>query len=402
MNILLLSTIYPLPNKGNKGTAVCHFFTREWVKMGHNVRAIHIQAIYPRFLYWIAKLNDKRIAAKTGAVVYTERLNNVEKYEMDNVPIMRIPVFKPIPHGKFSAPSIKNAIKNIIDDCRTNDFTPDVIIGHFPNPQIEMLGLLKKEYPSVKTCIILHGDIEITTKVYGKKLPTLIKDTDIWGFRSKSVQKAFEKAVGKVDNPFICYSGIPEKYITRHNVHDFGHHLNRFVYVGEMIDRKYPEKILDALHNAYKDKNFHLTYIGEGKKLDAIREKIDKYNVQEQVSILGKIPRDQIASEYDKSDCMVMISRGEAYGLVYLEAMARGCITIASRNEGFDGVIIDGNNGFLCDAGNDKELANIIRKINSLTPTERQAISERAIETAKRLTDEKAAKLYIDDVIARM
>ena len=36
----------------------------------------------------------------------------------------------------------------------------------------------------------------------------------------------------------------------------------------------------------------------------------------------------------------------EAYGLVYLEAMARGCITIASRDEGFDGVIKDGINGF--------------------------------------------------------
>ena len=42
-----------------------------------------------------------------------------------------------------------------------------------------------------------------------------------------------------------------------------------------------------------------------------------------------------------------MISQGEAFGLVYLEAMARGCITIASRGEGFDGIIKDGINGFL-------------------------------------------------------
>ena len=99
---------------------------------------------------------------------------------------------------------------------------------------------------------------------------------------------------------------------------------------------------------------------------------------------------------------MVMISRGEAYGLVYLEAMARGCITIASRHEGFDGVIVDGENGFLCEAGNAEELAIIIMRINAMTADERQAISDRAIETAKRLTDEKAARLYIDDVIARM
>ena len=37
-----------------------------------------------------------------------------------------------------------------------------------------------------------------------------------------------------------------------------------------------------------------------------------------------------------------MISELETFGLVYIEAMAAGCITIASRNEGFDGIIKDG------------------------------------------------------------
>jgi glycosyltransferase involved in cell wall biosynthesis len=82
--------------------------------------------------------------------------------------------------------------------------------------------------------------------------------------------------------------------------------------------------------------------------------------------------------------------------------MARGCITIASRNEGFDGVIVDGENGFLCEAGNAQELASIIKRINMMSPIERQAISDRAIETAKLLTDENAAKMYIDNVITRM
>ncbi len=43
----------------------------------------------------------------------------------------------------------------------------------------------------------------------------------------------------------------------------------------------------------------------------------------------------------------VMNSRNEAFGLVYFEAMARGCIIITSRKEGFDGIIQDGVNGFL-------------------------------------------------------
>ena len=167
-----------------------------------------------------------------------------------------------------------------------------------------------------------------------------------------------------------------------------------------MIERKYPEKVVDALHYAYPTGEFHMTYIGAGHLIENIKQMIDSYHLNQQVSILGRIPREQIIAEYDKADCMVMISRWEAYGLVYLEAMARGCITIASKREGFDGVIVDGENGFLCKAGDADELACIVKRVNSLTPAERQKISENAIATAKRLTDYKAAKMYIEDVIS--
>lgn len=399
--ILLISLIYPLPTKENKGTPVCHYFTREWVKMGYDVRVVHIQAVYPHPFYWIAKLDAKRIAAKTGAVVYTRRLNQIENYVMDDVPVMRVPVFKIIPHGKFSSFSVQKAVKNIIKDCSESNFEPDVIIGHFPNPQIEILSKLKKAFPFAKNCIVMHGDTELMKNVYGSRLPLLMKDIDMWGFRSKANMNEFETIIGPVMNPFMCYSGIPKQYITKQNTHDFSKPLHDFVYVGLMIERKYPEKVLEALEATYHTNDFQLDYVGEGQQLNVIRQEIDKKRLQKQVSILGRIPRDQIVEEYDKADCMIMISRGEAYGLVYLEAMARGCITIASRNEGFDGVIVDGNNGFLCEAGNAKELSEIIRRINNMTPMERQRISDNAIETAKHLTDENAARLYIEDVIAR-
>lgn len=400
--ILLLSTIYPLPQKDNKGTPVCHFFTKEWIKQGYDVRVIHVQAVYPRFFYWLAKFNTKKIAAKTGAIVYTKRLNTVERYDMDSVPIMRIPVFKPIPHGKFLSKSVKKAVNYIVNECNNNDFIPDIIIGHFPNPQIELLSLLKKEFIGVKTCIVMHGEIEILKRVYNSRLPELLHDIDIWGFRSKTILEEFENSVSKISKPFICYSGIPESYITKFNTHTFERPLQKFVYVGLMIDRKYPDKVLDALYDVYGNTGFHLDYIGEGQQLAVIKEKINNYHCHNLVSLLGRIPRDKIKEEYDKADCMIMISRAEAYGLVYLEAMARGCITIASKREGFDGVIVDGKNGFLCTAGDSQELASIIRRINELSPAERQQISEEAIATAKELTDEKAAKRYIDEVIERM
>ena len=400
-DILLLSLIYPLP-KDNKGTPVCHYFTREWVKMGYNVQVVHIQAVYPKILYWLARLNEKRVAAKTGAIVYTKRLEKNENYVMDGVPVMRLPVYKPIPHGRFSSCSISRAVKVIIDYCREKRFVPDVIVGHFPNPQLEILNLLKAEFKGAKTCLVMHGDEELMKKVYEKRLSDLMGNIDMWGFRSKAILNDFERVIGRVNNPFICYSGIPTEYVTIKNTHEFNTPLKKFVYVGLMIERKYPVKVLEALHKVYPNNDFVLSYVGEGQQVSEIQKKMTLYGIAEQVKLMGRIPRDQILKLYDNADCMVMISRGEAYGLVYLEAMARGCITIASRNEGFDGIIIDGENGFLCEAGNAEELADVIDRINSLTPQQRHGISERAIQTAQKLTDENAAKLYIDEIKSRI
>ncbi len=401
MNILLISTIYPLPTRDNKGTAVCHFFTREWVKMGYNVRVVHIQAVYPRFFYWLARIARKRIAAKTGAVVYTHRDSHSVTYHMDNVSITRMPVYKPIPHGAFSKKSIKNALREIVRNNTKVDFIPDVIIGHFPNPQIELISKLKAEYTSAKACVVMHGDTEIMKNVYGNRLPALIKNIDMWGFRCKSMIDDFEAVVGKVDNPFICYSGIPEKYITRKNTHEYQSALHKFLYVGEMIERKYPEILIDALMQVYPSKDFELHYVGDGQQLSVIKQKVADYGLHSQVKLLGWIPRDKIIEEYDNADSLIMISRGEAYGLVYLEAMARGCIPVASKKEGFDGIIVDGENGFLCEAGDTQELVEIIKGINELSPKERQNVSGNAIKTAQSLTDEKAAEMYINNIKSR-
>lgn len=400
-NILLISTIYPIP-EGNKGTSVCHFFTREWIKMGYNVRVVHIQAIYPLFFYWIARLNSRRIAAKTGAVVYTYRDSHPVSYQMDNVPITRMPVYKPIPHGSFSKKSIIKTLKGIIQNNEESNFIPDVIIGHFPNPQIELLSLLKEEYPLSKTCVVIHGDIEIMKNVYGNRLPKLMKSIDMWGFRCKAVIEEFESLINKVENPFLCYSGVPANFIAHTNSHDYKKTLRKFLYVGEMIERKYPEKVIDALMKVYPSKDFELHYIGDGQQISVIKQRIEVYGLHRQVRLLGWIPRDTIIEEYDNADSLIMISREEAYGLVYLEAMARGCIPIASKHEGFDGIIVDSENGFLCEAGDESELATIIERINNMTPEKRMKISENAIAKSKELTDEKAALLYINNIESRL
>lgn len=395
-NILLISSIYPIPEK-NYGTKVCHYFAKDWVKMGYNVQSVHIQTVFPRIFYWIASLFRDRIAAKTGAVVYTKR-DKGGFYEMDGVPVMRTTVFKLIPHRKATYSSVKQAAYNVLLHNAKINFVPDYIVAHFSNPQLELLDILKKEYPFAKTALVMHGDVCLTRKVYGSDCERLMANVDVWGFRSKTIKEEFEKEFFKVDKSFICYSGIPEDFIAKENNRSFIKPPSRFIYVGEMIDRKYPVKVFEALHLSYPDHNFHLDYVGNGTLTNAILHFASENGLTDCVSINGRIPREQILEKYDSADCFIMISRSEAYGLVYLEAMARGCITIASRKEGFDGIIEDGVNGFLCNAGDEIELANIIERIIDLSPEERKQISLNAWETAKTFTDYLAAKSYINKV----
>lgn len=400
MNILLLSSIYPLNSPINQGTKVCHFFAKEWVTMGHRVIAVHFQATYPAPFYWAARLFQKKLAAKTGAIVYTKKEKGNTFFEMDGVKVMRIPLYKAMPHGRFSKKRLEIASADIEKYLQSLGFVPDLITSHFLNPQLEAINILKRRYPQAKNCLVFHlpAEFDMAEKLYGDGLEELYAHVDMFGFRNAPLKRDFEKRYSLTKKTFICYSGIPEKFVTKENTHTYHGRLRSFIYVGGLIERKYPAQVVDALYSTYGKEGFSIEYVGAGQQSVVINEKSKVYGIEGNVKLLGKIDRNAILDKYDKSDCMVMISRGEAYGLVYLEAMARGCITIASRDEGMDGVIVHGENGFLCKAGDSNELAFLIKNISEMPDSEKQRISENAIKTASELTDYKAAKRYLDDL----
>jgi hypothetical protein len=64
-----------------------------------------------------------------------------------------------------------------------------------------------------------------------------------------------------------------------------------------------------------------------------------------------------------------------------------------------DGIIQHKMNGFLCKAGDDDELSDIIGFINSLPADEKMKISKAAMTTASGFTDRKMAIAYIQKLI---
>ena len=392
-NILVLTSIYPASDISAKQTAVVHYFCREWVRMGYNVRVIYYATNFPALYYSVAKPFRTIIESKVGFAIRTKSCQDKE-YELDGVSVKRIGLKKFLPHKLFSRKQIQMAIEKTIQYCNENNFRPDVIIGHWPNPQLEIMQALKNVF-NCRTCYVSHGDSVL--QLYKQKSYDLLNAVDIIGFRNELVKQRFQKEIPLNKPSFLCYSGVPEVFLENRPKKDFLN-LQDFIFVGSLIQRKYPSKIIDALTKAYENEKFTLRYIGEGAERTSIEKKAKSLGVNGAIELLGNVERKEVIAHLDKSQVFVMISKREAFGLVYLEAMARGLITIASRNESFDGIIKDGENGFLCEAGNVEELSRIISRIRAMSDEELQTISRNAIATAELYTDSKVAKAYIEAI----
>ncbi len=399
--ILVLSTLYPTPDilVGNN-TNVVHYFAREWVKMGYDVRVVHNYPIYLRVLHWIAGFGEKMIASKFNTAVTAAYQDKDVEYEMDGVKIIRMPLFKPFPRTAVSHRTLSGQIQKIADYCKRNDFVPDVITAHNIYPHLDMVNKLKNEYfTNTKTCIVVHKQILRMLKYSTGNLSEEISKVDVWGYRSMPLKREIEGYTGITPkHQFMCYSGIPKEILCRTDICHIEKPINKFIYVGSFIKRKFPEKVLLGIMKSGL-KVFKLDYVGDGANRPLIEKYVNDFQLEGKVHLHGYVEREKVPLYIGNAQCFIMISEEETFGLVYLEAMSMGCITIASCNEGMDGIIKDGVNGFLCKAGDEKELSSIINKINMMSDNQLRVISENAKRTAIQLTDEKAAKYYINSII---
>lgn len=396
-NILVITPIYPADDLPKENTPVVHYFASQWVNMGCNVVVIHYPYNFPKIVHALIKPFKKYVRQFFGmATVRTSYLHETD-YCMDGVRIRRFPLKKYKPHGRYCRNTIKNGFDNAVEYLKCIGFVPDVITSHWANPSLDLLPLFKEKY-SVPVCYVDHLAGRDIIPVYKKDTVSLLKNLDLIGYRSAYIKRAFEEQFHPLCSSFICNSGIPVEFLPKERIAKDFSSIRSFIYVGTLIKRKFPAEIIPALSEAYGEEPFRMTYVGRGDEDAAIKDIIKKCGYTSNVELAGFMPREEVVKRLDDSQVFVMISKNETFGLVYLEAMARGCITIASRREGFDGIIEDGVNGFLCEAGDSEDLARVITRIKGMTNVDLSAISQRAMMTAQNLTDKNVAESYLDNL----
>ena len=346
MNIILLTSVYPAKDASKGTTPVVHYFTKEWVRAGYQVHVFHTRTVFPIIYYLLGKLFKNTLDSRLGHLVPNKKPIEYDEIK-DGVKITHLLLKKRKPHGRFSQSQIQKAFVRITESIQ-KEGVPDFFVGHWDNPQLELLHALKEKYHR-PTCLVYHNNqfAQLYDR-YKNDVEVLVKGIDLVGFRNNTAQTVYEKQFGRPTHSFIAASGVSSPFIEAgtHEEKEIKE-VKHFVYIGALIKRKYPSTVITALSQAYKDASFEVTYIGEGDEKKQIQKRFNELGCKGKLSFTGRIPREEVIQHLKQSDVFVMISKGEIFGLVYLEAMALGCITIAARHEGIDGIIVDGANGFL-------------------------------------------------------
>ena len=390
MRILLLTAHFPhLDQPGlTYATPFLSVYASEWVKAGHQVTIIHYERKYP-FLFNIFAKVAKAIGINRFEKYVVDRAAYTEtEYSYDGYTVNRFLYKKFIPHSVTSINKLHaciNKTQRIID--ATNY---EVIIGDCLDPVVTILNNLKINDQCIVSQVVHAADFSYLSK------PAIRNKCDVintWLIRSEVQRKPLVDVVGN-KNIIAMYSGISDEQITTNPV--FRTNLKNLLYVGALYKSKGIDTILDAL--AISESDHVLKIVGKGPDEEYFKQRAKQLGIENRLVFVGPVPHSDVFSYMQDADGLVLISH-ETFGMVYIEAMSQACIPIGTYDEGIDGVVKNGVNGFLVHLGNSRELANLLQSNMECNSNRIKSISMNAYITAKGFSDAKLARDLLHSLV---
>jgi phosphatidyl-myo-inositol dimannoside synthase len=126
-----------------------------------------------------------------------------------------------------------------------------------------------------------------------------------------------------------------------------------------------------------------LALVGEGDDRGWLEELSEKNGVLRHVHFLSGLSYAELAACYGACEIFALPSRGEGFGLVYLEAMARGKPVVGGAHGGASEIIEDGVTGYLVPHGDPIQLATSIEALLA-DPAHAREMGARGRQRAER------------------
>jgi lipopolysaccharide/colanic/teichoic acid biosynthesis glycosyltransferase len=362
------------------------------------MKVTHLGKFYPpvpggmeRVLQTLCEGERQRGLDSRALVVGTSRETIHEL--VDSVPVTRAASWLRVGSVWFAPPLIR-----LLQRLET-----DILVLHEPNPMALLAFALAR--PQHRLAIWYHSEVLRSRWRYKLIYEPFLRPA----FRRASRIVVSSLALPEHAQPLKAHAGRCEVIPFGLDVHlapaPEGHPSVASVRVrwtgpiALFVGRLVPYKGVEFLLRALTESDVAAVIVGDGPLRESLEELVTRLGVDSRTFFLGHVDDGTLSAWYGACDIFVLpsVTRAEAFGLVQLEAMARGKPVISTRiPTGVPWVNIDGHTGLSVPPSDAGALAAALRRLAGDSELRRRM----GMNARDRFTMEFTAELMIDRTVA--
>ena len=211
--------------------------------------------------------------------------------------------------------------------------------------------------------IELHG-IEVWRPLSWDRRRALAKATELASVSAHTLERA-RPFVPRLDGASVVHLALEERRPEGAVDAPLLGRLGRgFLLIAGRMDARERYKGHDELLEALKGvEGVRLVVTGDGDDRPRLEQKAAGLGIADRVTFTGFLSEATLAELYRRCAGFVMTSRGEGFGLVYLEAMRAGKPVIASRGSAAEEIVVDEKTGLLVDPDDREALREALARL---------------------------------------
>lgn len=306
---------------------------------GHQIGVLSVGYITPRYLI--------------GKYIYKK------EEKIDSINIKRNYKQLYFPHRYIPFKILKNNYIKMADKLYSEYIKefgiPDIIHAHNFLYAGVVAGFLKDKY-GIKYIITEHSSSFVRNKLSNEKIKS-IENIAKNASKVTAVSSSFNKILEKYTKTNIdLLSNIVDNFFFQKKIQKKISNDFIFLHIASLDKNKNQELLIRSFEKIVKlNDKIYLNIAGDGYMRNFLESLVKKLDIEKQVNFLGRISQERVREEMINSDCFVLSSNFETFGVVLIEALACGLPLIATKCAGPED-IVNKQNGILIDVENQRQL----------------------------------------------
>jgi glycosyltransferase involved in cell wall biosynthesis len=171
------------------------------------------------------------------------------------------------------------------------------------------------------------------------------------------------------------------------------------VFAGRQIPEKRAAALVPAIRLASRQiPGLRAEIYGAGPAYEAVLTAISEQGLADTVTAPGFVSSERIDTALARALCMVLPSRREGYGLIVIEAAARGTpsVVVEGSDNAATELVHEGVNGFICPSARPEDLAAAIVKVHTAGRALRESTAAWFADNSSRLSLESSLRTVVE------